>query len=47
LRLAARLFATQGYTATTMRVIAEQAGIEAASIYYHFSSKEELVDVVM
>ena len=22
-------------------------GIEAASIYYHFSSKEELVDVVM
>ncbi|WP_027818476.1 TetR/AcrR family transcriptional regulator [Paraburkholderia bannensis] len=47
LRLAARLFATQGYTATTMRVIADQAGIEAASIYYHFSSKEELVDVVM
>jgi TetR/AcrR family transcriptional regulator, cholesterol catabolism regulator len=47
LRLAARLFATQGYTATTMRVIADQAGIEAASIYYHFSSKEKLVDVVM
>ncbi len=47
MRLAARLFATQGYTATTMRVIADQAGIEAASIYYHFSSKEELVDVVM
>lgn len=37
----------QGYTATTMRSIADQAGIEAASIYYHFSSKEELVDVVM
>jgi TetR/AcrR family transcriptional regulator, cholesterol catabolism regulator len=47
LRLAARLFATQGYSATTMRSIAEQANIEAASIYYHFSSKEELVDVVM
>lgn len=47
LRLAARSFATQGYTATTMRSIADQAGIEAASIYYHFSSKEELVDVVM
>lgn len=47
LRLAARSFATQGYTATTMRLIADQAGIEAASIYYHFSSKEELVDVVM
>ncbi|MFB9123478.1 TetR/AcrR family transcriptional regulator [Paraburkholderia dipogonis] len=47
LRLAARSFATQGYAATTMRSIADQAGIEAASIYYHFSSKEELVDVVM
>ena len=30
-----------------MRIIADQAGIEAASIYYHFSSKEELVDEVM
>lgn len=47
LRLAARSFATQGYTATTMRSIADQAGIEAASIYYHFASKEELVEVVM
>lgn len=45
--LAARSFGTQGYSATTMRGIAEQAGIEAASIYYHFSSKEELVDEVM
>jgi AcrR family transcriptional regulator len=47
LRLAARSFSTQGYTATTMRYIAEQAGIEAGSIYYHFASKEELVDEVM
>ncbi len=47
LRLAARAFSVQGYSATTMRYIAEQAGIEAASIYYHFSSKEELVDEVM
>lgn len=30
-----------------MRHIADQAGIEAASIYYHFSSKEDLVDAVM
>lgn len=47
LRLAARSFSTNGYAATTMRAIADQAGIEAASIYYHFSSKEELVDEVM
>ncbi|MFT3721905.1 TetR/AcrR family transcriptional regulator [Pseudorhodoferax sp.] len=47
LRLAARTFGTHGYSATTMRNIAEQAGIEAASIYYHFPSKEDLVDEVM
>ncbi|HSW18983.1 MAG TPA: TetR/AcrR family transcriptional regulator [Ramlibacter sp.] len=47
MRLAARSFSTQGYSATTMRGIAEQAGIEAASIYYHYASKEELVDAVM
>jgi AcrR family transcriptional regulator len=47
LRLAARTFSTHGYSAATMRNIADQAGIEAASIYYHFSSKEDLVDEVM
>lgn len=47
LKLAARTFGMQGYSATTMRNIADQAGIEAASIYYHFASKEELVDQVM
>jgi len=39
---AARLFATQGFEATTMRDIANQAGILVGSIYYHFPSKEEL-----
>lgn len=47
LKLAARIFSVQGYSATTMRNIAEQAGIEAASIYYHFRSKEDLIDEVM
>jgi len=47
LQLAARLFGTQGYKATTLRAIADQVGIEPASIYYHFSSKEELVEAVM
>jgi AcrR family transcriptional regulator len=47
LRLAARSFSTHGYSATTMRGIAEQAGIEAGSIYYHFSSKEDLIDAVL
>lgn len=44
---AARMLGTHGYAATTMRAIAEQAGIEAASIYYHFASKEDLVEHVM
>lgn len=46
-KLAAQIFSEQGYSATTMRNIAEKAGIEAASIYYHFPSKEALVDEVM
>lgn len=47
MRLAARAFGAQGYTATSMRKIADLAGIEAATIYYHFASKEALVDAVM
>src|SRR5690606_665901 len=47
LQLAARSFSTQGYKATTIRAIADQVGIEPASIYYHFASKEELVEAVM
>lgn len=47
MRLAARAFGAQGYTATSMRKIADMAGLEAASIYYHFASKEALVDAVM
>jgi len=47
LRLAAHSFGTQGYSATSMRSMAQQAGIEVASIYYHFPSKEALADEVM
>lgn len=44
---AARLFRQQGYAATTLRRIAEAAGIRASSIYYHFDSKEEILAVVL
>ncbi|MBV1865479.1 MAG: TetR family transcriptional regulator [Rhodobacteraceae bacterium] len=44
---AARHFRYEGYTATTMRKIAELAEMEAGSIYYHFSSKEEILDEVL
>jgi AcrR family transcriptional regulator len=44
---AARLFRDQGYAATTLRQIADAAGIKAGSIYYHFASKEELLGEVL
>ena len=44
---AARLFRHQGYAATTLRQIADAAGIKAGSIYYHFGSKDEILGVVL
>jgi TetR/AcrR family transcriptional regulator, cholesterol catabolism regulator len=39
---AERLFRTRGYNSVTMRDIAREVGIRQASLYYHFSSKEQL-----
>lgn len=47
LSAAARVLREHGYRATTMRDIAEAAGIKAGSIYYHFSSKDEIVVEVL
>lgn len=47
LEAAGELFATRGYTDTSLRDIADDAGIKAGSIYYHFASKEELYVEVM
>lgn len=45
---AARLFRKKGYGATSMRNIAEGVGIQAASIYNHFGSKQILLqDILM
>lgn len=44
---AARLFRIQGYTATTLRQIADALDIKAGSIYYHFASKEEILGEVL
>ncbi|WP_370500056.1 TetR family transcriptional regulator KstR2 [Mycolicibacterium sp. jd] len=47
LRLAATMFAERGLRATTVRDIADSAGILSGSLYHHFSSKEEMVDEVL
>ena len=43
LAAAVQLFAEYGYHAATMRDIARIAGIQAASIYYHYASKQALL----
>lgn len=42
-RSALKLFAHEGYEATSMREIAAAVGIQAGSLYNHFSSKEEIL----
>jgi AcrR family transcriptional regulator len=47
LAAAVHLFAEYGYHAATMRDIARIAGIQAASIYYHYASKQALLVEIM
>jgi AcrR family transcriptional regulator len=42
LTTAAELFATKGYTRTSMRDVATASGILAGSLYHHFESKEAI-----
>ena len=47
LALAAKLFAERGYVSTTVRDIADAAGILSGSLYHHFDSKESMVDELL
>ncbi|OBI86131.1 TetR family transcriptional regulator [Mycobacterium asiaticum] len=47
LDLAAVMFAERGLRATTVRDIADGAGILSGSLYHHFASKEEMVDELL
>ncbi|RDI47221.1 TetR family transcriptional regulator [Nocardia mexicana] len=47
LALAAGLFAERGLRATTVRDIADAAGILSGSLYHHFDSKESMVDEIL
>jgi AcrR family transcriptional regulator len=44
LAIAADLFAERGFNATTVREIADAAGILSGSLYHHFDSKESMVE---
>jgi AcrR family transcriptional regulator len=47
LATAAEVFASQGYSATTVRKVADAAGILGGSLYYHFDSKESMADEIL
>jgi AcrR family transcriptional regulator len=44
---AEKLFAKQGFEATSLRAIIADAGVNLAAIHYHFRSKEGLVRAVL
>jgi AcrR family transcriptional regulator len=44
---ALRLFSERGFSRTTVRDIARAAGITDAAIYYHFESKQELLQALV
>jgi len=42
-RIAARLFAEQGYQGTSLADLAEELGVQKPSLYHHIASKEDLL----
>ncbi len=47
LDVAERHFATYGFAGTTLRGVIKDAGVNVASVAYHYGSKEDLFDVVI
>ena len=47
LRIAYRMFLTGGYENTSVDEIIEEAGIAKGTYYYHFSSKEQMLEEVI
>ena len=46
LRRAAAMFREKGFSGTSMRDLAEMVGIEAASLYNHIRSKNEILEAI-
>lgn len=44
---AKRLFAAQGFTATTVRQIARKVSMKGGSLYYHFGGKDEILLAIL
>jgi AcrR family transcriptional regulator len=42
-RIAARLFAKQGYQGTSLADLAEELGVQKPSLYHHIAAKEDLL----
>lgn len=47
INIASELFADRGFLATTIRDIADAAGIQSGSLYHHFTSKESMVEELL
>jgi TetR/AcrR family transcriptional regulator, cholesterol catabolism regulator len=47
LAAAVELFASRGFDATSIRDIATEAGVQPASVYYHYPSKEALLVAIV
>src|SRR5947208_13106739 len=45
--IAGELFAERGYANTTVREIADAAGILSGSLYHHFDSKESMIEALL
>ena len=47
LEAALALFAVNGYEATSISQLADAVGIRKASLYSHFSNKQDILDTVL
>jgi AcrR family transcriptional regulator len=43
---ALKLFADRGVEATSLQMIADELGVTKAAVYYHFKTKDEIVEAI-